>query len=338
MNISFWPDGVRRKFFMKEPKFFSQALLTVILAAALAGCAKKEEAQREEKPPPPKNTVTLDEDKQKQMELGTEALAAAQLSPQITAYGRVVDPAALAAVVGDFTTARAANDASQAELKRLRTLAAQSNASERALQAAEAAAARDQAQFESARLKLLATWGDAIAGRDDLPAFVQSLGKMEAALVRIDLPAGQTLKETPNKARLVTLSGAAMDAAFLGETPMVDPRTQSREFLFLAQPNSLKLAPGAAVTGYLQIAGEPLSGVVIPRSAIIRQEGETWVYFKPNATNFVRRVVALEYPLENGWFVSRGVAAGETIVVTGAQTVFSQELNSGGGFQSGARD
>ena len=301
----------------------------------VAGCSKKEEAAAEsESQPSPKNTAWLSEDQQKSADLKIETPTATHITPEIKGYGRVVDPAALAGTIGDFTSAQAANEASQAELKRLKTLSAQNNASERALEAAEAAAARDQAQAEAAHLKLLGNWGQAIASRQDLPAFMQSLGALQSALVRVDLSAGEVLKATPEKARLVTLTGEPVEAAFLGAAPAVDPQTQSQGFLFLVQSNSLKLAPGAAVVGYLQAPGEPQAGFAIPGSAILRYEGATWIYVQTGVTNFVRHTISLEQPLENGWFVSSGVGADDKIVVTGAETVLSQELN-GAGFTSG---
>jgi hypothetical protein len=123
----------------------------------------------------------------------------------------------------------------------------------------------------------------------------------------------------------------------VGAVPAVDPRTQSRGFLFLVSSNAAKFAPGSAVTGYLQTSGEPQAGFVIPRSSIIRHEGATWIYLETNGTNFFRRGVALDRPLENGWFVTGGVRAGDKVVVTGAQAVFSEELKAGG-FLSGERD
>lgn len=316
---------------MKKLIYLSFALILV------AGCGKKDaddESAATATPPSPKNTAWLSEEQQKNAAIKVEPPAPAQITPEIKGYGRVVDPAALAGMVGDFTTAQAANESSQAALKRLKTLSAQNNASEKALQEAEAAAARDQAQAQAARLKLLGTWGEAIANHQDLPAFVESLGNMQSALVRVDLPAGETLKWAPDKARLLTLSGQHIDASFLSAAPAVDPQTQSQGFLFLVQPNSLKLAPGAAVVGYLQEPGEPKAGYAIPASAILRHDGATWIYVQEGATNFVRHTISLEEPMDNGWFVSSGVSTNDKIVVTGAQTVLSQELN-GTGFTSG---
>ena len=44
------------------------------------------------------------------------------------------------------------------------------------------AAVRDRAQLESVRLRLLASWGSAIAERKDLPQFVQDLAALRQAV------------------------------------------------------------------------------------------------------------------------------------------------------------
>ena len=161
---------------------------------------KGEPESRVKKGPHGETILTLDEATRKSIGLQTAALATARLSPELKAYGRVLDISPLVTSVAELTTAQAANDASQAELKRLKTLAAQNNASERALQAAEAVAVRDQTQVESIRLRLLATWGSGIADRKDLPALVQGLGSLASALVELDLPAGPAPAATPTGA------------------------------------------------------------------------------------------------------------------------------------------
>jgi len=318
-------------------QFLNWFLITFTSAIVLV--ARHSSADDEAKPDvaapsAPKNTAWLSDEQQKAAAIKVEPPEAAHITPEIKGYGRVVDPAALAGMIGDFTSAQAANEASQSDLKRLKTLFAQNNASDRSVETAEAAAARDQAQAEAARLKLLGNWGQAIAERHDLPAFMQSLGSMESALVRVDLPAGETLKFTPERARLMTLDNQSMEARFLGAAPSVDPQTQSQGFLFLVETNSLKLGPGAAVVGYLQAPGEPQTGFAIPRSAILRYDGATWIYLQTGTTNFVRHTITLGEPMQNGWFVSNGVSADDKIVVTGTQSVLSQELN-GTGFTSG---
>src|SRR5271165_4472267 len=155
---------------------FRDWVALIALGALLAGCAEEKKEQPKEatseKASEPESRikhgtngeviVTVEAKVQQTIGLQTAPLAPAQLSPEIKAYGRVLDISPLATLVGEFATAEAVGRASQAELNRLNTLAAQNNASERAVQNAQAAAVRDQAQIQSVRLRLLATWGGAI--------------------------------------------------------------------------------------------------------------------------------------------------------------------------------
>jgi multidrug efflux pump subunit AcrA (membrane-fusion protein) len=231
-------------------------------------------------------------------------------------------------LVTDLASAQAAGEASQAEVKRLQTLAAQNNASQRALQTAEAAAARDHAQVEAARLRLLASWGGAIAQKTDLMGFVQSLGSLAAALVELDVPAGEAAGAHPLGARLVTLSDPtnAVPAEFIGPAPQVDAQFQGLGFLFLVQPNTKHLSPGASVTSWLRLEGEPQTGVALPREAVVQFNGTTWVYLQTAADVFQRTEVALGSPLEDGWFVRRGLKPEDKVVTVGAQELLSEEV------------
>ncbi len=271
--------------------------------------------------------ITIDGDAQKQLALKIVALAAAQLEPEVKGYGRVLDPAALSAAVAEFVSARAAADASQKELERLKVLSAQNNASERALQTAEAAAHRDAAQAESSRTRLLTSWGKAIADRADLSALIQSLALGESALVRIDLLAGELLKTQPTGARLFLLSDEnnPVEAEFVSSAPIVDSQTQGQGFLFLVKSRQPGFAPGAAILGHLKITGDAQSGVMIPRDAVVRFNGKPWVYLQTGDQTFTRREIFEEHPLVDGWFVAQGVKPGDRVAVSGAQMLLSEE-------------
>ncbi|PYI86743.1 MAG: hypothetical protein DME26_08450 [Verrucomicrobia bacterium] len=155
---------------------------------------------------------------------------------------------------------------------------------------------------------------------------------MNTLLVRIDLPAGEVLQSPPGGARIFTLSGNSAEAAFLGPATNVDPQTQSRGFLFLIKANSLRVLSGEAVTGYLKVPGEPLAGVIIPRAAVIRTEGASWVYLLNSSGEAYTRIeIALDHPTETGWFVTKNVTANDYVVVTGAQQLLSVETKKQGG-------
>ena len=256
---------------------------------------------------------------------------AGQWSQEVKGYGRVLDPAPLAGLDNELVSAQAAASATAQEWGRQKTLSAQTNTSARALQAAEAAAQHDQLAVQSVRDRLTLAWGAVLAGRNDLAGFVQLLTDRQAVLLRVDLPGGESLAAPPAGARVVTLSGKTTEAKYLSPVTEVDPLIQGQGFVFSIQPNEIYLAPGQAVTVWLQVPGEPLAGVIIPRDAVVRLEGAGWVYVMDKdkgGEGFTRRKIPLDRPTEGGWFVTGNVKVDDYVVVTGAQTLLSEELKA----------
>jgi hypothetical protein len=271
--------------------------------------------------------ITMDDDTQGDNGINVAKAEAAQFDREAKGYGRVLDPTPLAGLLTELASARAAYVASSNELARVKILSAQGNASARVVQTAEAAALRDELAVQSAKDRLALGWGNAVAQQPDPAAFLKSLTSREKVLVRIDLPGGETLTAAPGGARIVTLAGNSSPGELLGPAPNVDPQTQGGGFIFLVETNAAGLAPGEAVTGFIKLQGETLSGAVVPRTAVVRTEGSGWVYvLQGNAEDFVRVPVALDRPVENGWFVTNGVTASNYVVTTGAQMLLSAEL------------
>jgi hypothetical protein len=267
------------------------------------------------------------------MGLHTTPLTAAELAPEIKGFGRVLDPAALAAAVTDFVAAQATAVASQKELTRLKMLTAQTNTAPRAFEAGEAGAQRDQAQVAAVRARLLLAAGRTLGERSDLAAVVQALVTGASALVRIDLPVGEGSKGEPTGARVVPLgeNTVPIEAKFVGPAPAVDPQTQAQGLLFLVEANAARLAPGAAVTGFLKLSGAAQAGVLVPRDAVLRFNGATWIYLQSGEEKFSRVEVALGSPRADGWFVREGLKPQDKVVTVGAQQLLSEELKGQGG-------
>ncbi len=131
----------------------------------------------------------LDAKTQALIGLKTATLAAATLPPEIKAYGRVLDSAALVGLKNDAAAAHAAAQASQAEYERQKKLSAENNASARTLETAEADLVRNQSALANATAQLAAASGAAVAGQP--PEFFQSLARQESVVVRLDVPAGE---------------------------------------------------------------------------------------------------------------------------------------------------
>ncbi|MDR3456164.1 MAG: hypothetical protein P4N60_01855 [Verrucomicrobiae bacterium] len=315
--------------------------LAVILAAGLAGCSKPaadKPADSADKPDAqPKAGVTIDAETQERIGLKIESPVAAQWQPEIKGYGAVIDPASLASALMNLETARAAADVSGKELDRLKILAAQDNVSVRALETAKDDAQRDTLTLQSALVKFRQDWGSALAAEGELAKIQTAIADGSTALARIDLPAGETLSAPPASARIIALTDETkpVTGEFAGATDGVNPQTQTRSYFFLVK--NQPLPAGAALTGYLRISGDPVAGVVVPPSAILRHNGKGWTYEQTGTNQFVRVEVPLDRLTEAGWFVSEDFSATNHIVTAGAQTVLSAEL-SGGGFNTGTRD
>jgi hypothetical protein len=245
-------------------------------------------------------------------------------------YGRVLDPAPLATMAADVATAQTALNASAREFARVKALHEQGdNASLRALEAAQAAMQRDEISLRSAENLLQSAWGKAVAQQQDLLAFVRSLTSQEAALVRADLPAGEIVQEGPKSARIAMEGdGESIAAAVLGPAPQANPEIQGQAFLLLVKARPPRLSTGLMVSVLFEEPGEQLHGIVLAREAVSRAAGAAWTYVQLAEEAFVRRQVALDRLLSNGWFVTSGLATNDRVVVRGAQTLLSEELKT----------
>lgn len=258
----------------------------------------------------------------------------AMLAPEVKGYGRVLDSAPLVAAAGEIELAQAAANSSAKEFTRTKTLYSQGeNASLQAVETAEAAMQRDQAQLAAARSRLLGTWGRTLAGKADLPALIHALALGEAALVRIDLLSGDAPAQMPATARIGPLSGgeALTEVELLGPAPLADPQAQGAGYLALWR--NATLAPGTALRAVLATSGQPQKALVLRRSSLVRHEGGVFIYVQTAEGGFERRLVTLGQPLSAGIVVTDGVAEKDQVVVTGAQQLLATELlgSAGGG-------
>jgi hypothetical protein len=272
--------------------------------------------------------VRLDAATRERIGLQVQPLAALELPDEVRGFGRLLDPVALSTPVYDREAARATFESSEREYRRVQTLQrGNTNASQRDLEAARAGFERDRAALAMAEAHLVSAWGSAGAAREDLPALAQSLVARKISIARIDLSLGESLPQEPVAGRIASIADAgtaAIEGTLLGQAPDVDPTTQGRGFLLLLE--QAPWAPGTAVTAWLAISGPPLAGVDVPRSALVRHAGQTFVYEQTSEDGFVRRAVRLDRPTRQGWFVANGLAAGDRLVVTGAQQLLSAEL------------
>ena len=154
------------------------------------------------------------------------------------------------------------------------------------------------------------------------------VARFDRLMARVGIPAGERANQPVSAARVVVIGQEdwILLAKPIGLAPTVDVRTQGQAYQLRVTASGLPVRPGLAVIAYLALPGEPLTGVSVPRSAIVRYGGGTWVYVQTAEPQFTRREVKLTSPSTAGWFVTAGLAAGDRVVVVGAQVLLSEEL------------
>jgi hypothetical protein len=250
---------------------------------------------------------------------------AGSVAVERTATARVLDGAALSVTLNEMRAAQTALDAARMDYDRKKKLFDNGqNASASAVEQAAALVTQHTLAVEVSRDRIAAAWGQAVAARDDLPAFARSLLQREGALVRVELLPTDKRASPPQNFGLLRPNGEPVALArVLGPAPITDSTFAGQGFLCLATTNAAQLVPGAALVARLD-TGASETGIVIPHNAVVRHAGLGWVYVQTTADTFTRRAVSLDRPHPAGWLVT-----GEwtrPVIVAGAQSLLSEEL------------
>lgn len=276
--------------------------------------------------------VTLDAEARRRVSIAFAPLSAATRAPEVKAFGAVLDPTPLVALQGELVTAEVAAANSTAQLARTKTLfEEEQNVSRRALDVAEAQQRSDAARLQNAQQRWALELGEAGVKMSsaDREQFVAKLVRREIVLARVELPPGQ-LTLNPLGARLAASGkeGPLAAARAVYAAPSTDFQTRGQAFLLWVEQSDPKLLPGVAVTAYFTLPGKRESGVIVPALAVVRAAGSAWAYVRTGDNQFTRRQVPTRTPMSEGWFVTQHFKPGEQVVVTGAQTLLSEELKS----------
>jgi hypothetical protein len=243
----------------------------------------------------------------------------------VSGFARALDPVPLAQLDSEIAGAVAVLVASQAEANRTRALnAADQTVSKQAAEAAAAQARGDAAKLQLLRRRVGLEWSPALAKFSDARRgkLVADIAAGHAALVRIDAASG--LAQFSGSAT-IALSSGPVHAAILGPTRVGDPRLQATGLLALVSgPAAVQLGTGTVASATVS-HGADAAGVVIPRTALLRTAGQTFVFIRRDATGFERRVVPAGSSDPDGLFVTNGFRPGEPVVVAGASQLFAAQ-------------
>jgi hypothetical protein len=193
------------------------------------------------------------------------------------AIGFVLDPLSLITEAGEVDASAAAARAVSAELERVRGLyGAGAGASLKALQAAQAEQAKARAQADTASAKFAANWPALLAmSAADRQKLIDRVATGKVLLIRAELPGRHILASVPDRA-LLDVDGVSVEALVLGTGAPAGGDAQSVAVLIEVRAAPPGLGAGARVP--VALLGPPRTGVVVPRDAVLYDEGGALVY------------------------------------------------------------
>ncbi len=294
--------------------------------------AAEEEAEHED------FVVTLEKEKWKAAGVEMAEPEKAELAVQRIAFGRVLDPSPLVALDGELAAAEAAIAASRAEYDRAKKLmAVGGGTSPKVFETAEATFHADEIKQSNLHRQSALQWGAAMPASDaeKRRVFVESLVNGDLALVRVDLLPGDAITDAPRAARLLVMGREAqpISTTHISASADADAKTQAQGYIILVEKPPFPLRPGMALTAWLELPEKPRAGFLLPRSAVLRHDGRTWVFVQAETEKFVRTPITLDSPSEKGWFIAAdaGLKADDLLVVEGPQILLSEEMKAAAG-------
>jgi len=273
-------------------------------------------------------TPTLNREQREAVGIAVAHAVKAKPAERIAAFGQVLDPSTLITELGEVDANRAAERAASAEVARLQGLyKAGAGASLKNLEAAQSEQARTHAQAEAAATRFSLRWAPLATGANARrQKIIDAVAAGRSALVRVDLPGQHSIGEVP-QAATIDIDGVAVKGTVLGALAQAS-EAQSASLLVEIESPPKGLAVGARVA--VSLAGGERAGYLVPRGALIYEEGGAYVYHQLAAkqgdekTQYARMAVTLLMPSGDGWLVD-GLDDDDLVVVHGVGVLWSLE-------------
>jgi multidrug efflux pump subunit AcrA (membrane-fusion protein) len=135
---------------------------------------------------------------------------------------------------------------------------------------------------------------------------------------------------TPRPSLLIAPATGAepVRARLIGPAPEADPVTRLPAYLYRAESSWPGATPGTPVLGLLAVGKPVAHGVLIPDPAVVQWEGFAWAYLRRAPQRYERVRVPTDRPVAGGWIAGAPFASGDTVVVTGAEQLLSEEFRA----------
>lgn len=269
------------------------------------------------------DSLTLTPALQARSGLHAEQLKITTQHPEIIRYGRTLAKSALLRFQSDFLHQQA----------RLKKAYAQKQLAKTQHSRLKANAENTQWRAEKIALQTLKShaveqWGQKIVHTltTDQPA-QGFLTAPSTALVAIDtplddryrMPAMITLALDSNRRHTAT-------ATLLDPVPATAFPSPGKRFFYYTQDPAF--LPNQPLIAWLPLTQQPLTGVIVPDSAIIHHLDQQFIYLKTGDATFKRQHISLSHPVSGGLLIVEKNIYQTPIVTRGAQMLFSEEFKT----------
>ena len=308
----------------------AKRVIAALAFLLLSACSKSDEAAKKEDADAGPG-IALNAEETKSLGIATATAQAASWRREITGFGVVTALDSVAQADADMVTASATAAQSAAAAARAKSLGTGEEAavSREVVEMAQSKAAADAAALALARRKADSAFGMHAPwqGAGERAAIVARLASGKTVLVRITFPIGSIGNTTPGSLKLTRLGAGAQSwtAGKIWDAP-ADPALPGRAFYALVDGSDL--AQNEHVTAALPV-GPAETGVLVPASALVFGDSETWAYVEDKPHHFLRAGVDISKPVGEGYFLKAGggIAAGQNVVTGGAGLLMAHEIN-----------
>lgn len=288
------------------------------------------------------SVIKLDTETQALSGIETITLKPVHYQAEFTANGKAINIQPLLALRNRYLIALTENSSAKARFKqaqqninRQQDLYRNGVSSKRSLQ-------EQQAQWQSYKAQVDATdfqgkaiidealllWGKELTDRamssdsNKLGVFLSGRKR----LLHITLPANKHLADDIQTI-YIDISGdrnKARKAELVSAAAQTETIAQGESYYF--QTDDKNILTGMNVTAWIPERNVHLTGVMIPKSALIWHMGQAFVYLKTSQESFIRRMIDQYSATSEGYFIPATINPGEQIVTTGGQMLLSEEL------------
>lgn len=136
----------------------------------------------------------------------------------------------------------------------------------------------------------------------------------------------------PSRIRVgaIDRAGPQYTAVLHGPALEADPFTRLPAWLYRVSEPWPAARPGLPVAAVVALPGTSSKAAFIPNAAVVQWDGLTWAFRREGDRRYARVRLGEAEPVAGGWLASPGgeLAAGDTVVVRGAQVLLSEEFKS----------